>query len=88
MNALIAPLQRLLGSSKVMVVMICVIFAFIALFLGRISWDDALGFIKWLVSTLVVSIAAEDAAGKIGGRSAAQPADPVPEPQMPRRDDP
>jgi hypothetical protein len=73
LESLSAPLKRLFGSSKVMIAMICISFAFVALLAGRITWDEVLGLLKWLVPALIGSIAMEDAAGKLGTRVPSAP---------------
>ncbi len=78
-------LKRLMGSSKAWIVMFTILGILLAVILGKITSEDAINVIKWLIITLVGATAVEDGAQKLGSTAAAntavltQPPAPTPD---------
>lgn len=64
-------MRRLLHSSKALLVLLVIAIAFVSLLLGKASWSDVEGLIKWVVGPFVLAVGVEDAAKNWGaGRGA------------------
>jgi hypothetical protein len=78
-------LKRLAKSSAAIVLALAVTGAIVMAGIGRISGDQALDFIKWLVVAFFLKVGAEDAASKyaIGKASGKAPSDAPDAPDAP-----
>lgn len=59
-------ISGLLSSRKAMVVIVIAIASFVALYLGKATFEQIESMVKWLVSSWLVSQGVEDAAAKYG----------------------
>ena len=57
-----SPFVRMLGSSKAIVMMIVLSLSFLALMLGKATWDQVDNLVKWVFGSWVMAVGVEDAA--------------------------